>query len=146
MTTLHNILQQHTAKKFATEAGSKMHTHLQRIFITPDHNTNDKTVAKILSCPDLRRLFDTTSKTEVPVAGTINNRFVSRRLDRLRVDSTNKTIEILDYKTDTNPDEFRTKYIAQIQEYATLLQQIYPDHKIKCYILWTYDFTLEKIK
>ena len=145
MTTLHNILQKHTAKKFATDTGTKMHSRLQRIFITPNTQTDDEITAKILTNTDLCRLFDQTSQTEVPIAGTINNHFISRRLDRLRIDNTNKTIEILDYKTDTNPDEFRTKYIAQIREYATLLRKTHPKHKIACYILWTHDFTLEKI-
>jgi RecB family exonuclease len=146
MTTLNNILQQRTHTKFATESGTKMHARLQRIFITPDHQPDNEITAKILSNPDLRRLFDLQSQTDTPIAGTIHNRFISRRIDRMRFNPESKTIEILDYKTDVNPNEFRTKYIAQIREYAELIHKIHPDHKIICYILWTHDFTLEKIK
>lgn len=147
MTTLHNILQQHTQTKFATDTGTQMHRRLQRIFIGDTNNTtcDADIITRISANPDLRRLFDTQSQTEVPIAGTTENRFISRRLDRLRTDHTTKTIEILDYKTDINPDTFRTKYIAQLHEYATLLRRIYPQYKIICYILWTHDFSLEKI-
>ena len=132
MTTLHNILQQHTQTKFATDTGTQMHRRLQRIFIGDTNNSTDDAdiITQISANPDLRRLFDTQSQTEVPIAGTTENRFISRRLD---------------YKTDINPDTFRTKYIAQLHEYATLLRRIYPQYKIICYILWTHDFSLEKI-
>lgn len=146
MTTLHNILKTQSQTQHATDAGIKMHARLQRIFISDNQSTGDTDlVAKISAHPEIAQLFAPASQTEVPIAGTIDGKFISRRIDRLLIDDKNKTISILDYKTDTNPDEFRNKYIFQIREYATLLRQIYPHHKIHCYILWTHNFLLERL-
>ena len=141
------IKKTQTQTKHATDAGTKMHTQLQRIFISDNQSTGDTDlVAKISAHPEIAHLFAPTSQTEVPIAGTIDGKFISRRIDRLLIDDKNKTISILDYKTDINPDEFRNKYILQIREYATLLRQIYPHHKIHCYILWTHNFALEHVQ
>lgn len=100
---------------------------------------------KIAQHPELTHFFATNSKPEVPIAGHINGKFISRRIDRLIIDDTNKTIDILDYKTDTNKTAFIDKYTAQINEYATLLRDIYPNYTIRGYILWLHDFELTKI-
>ena len=146
MTTLHKILQTHEHNKHATDTGTKMHLRLQHVCIDDEHCTGDADlIGKITSNPEIAKLFCRASKTEVPIAGTINNRFISRRIDRLWIDDTNKTIHILDYKTDTNRDTYHSMYVSQIHEYALLLKYIYPTYKIKGYILWTRDFLLENI-
>ena len=123
-----------------------MHARLQSVFIGANKSTGDADlIAKISAQPEIAKLFAPTSQTEVPIAGTINNKFISRRIDRLLIDDTNKTIHILDYKTDVNPAEFRHKYIMQINEYVTLLHQMYPSYTICGYILWTHNFSLEKL-
>lgn len=148
MTTLHDIWHTYRNQKHATDTGTKTHLMLQSVFIASDsYATGDATlVSKIRKTPGLAKLFSPQSKTEVPIAGTINNHFISRRIDRLLIDETSKTIHILDYKTDTTPDIFRTKYITQINEYTALVGNIYPDYHVHAYILWTHDFTLEKIQ
>ena len=146
MTTLHNILQQSLQTSHATATGAHTHRLLQHIFIDTDNTTGEPIlVEKIRQNPNIARLFCSASKTEVPVAGTINNRFISRRIDRLLIDDSTKTISILDYKTDINHDTFYKQYVYQIQEYTQLLHQIYPEHNIVGYILWTHDFTLERV-
>ena len=84
-------------------------------------------------------------KTEVPIAGTINGRFISRRIDRLFTDDENKRVYVLDYKTDTDRAAFHDKYVEQINEYKTLLRDIYPNYEIRGYILWLHDFSVEEI-
>ncbi len=146
MTTLHNILNatQHTTH--ATDTGTKIHARLQQIVIDGDKHTGNETIIqKIITNPQITAFFTPESKTELPIAGTINNRFISRRIDRLLINNITKTIQILDYKSDISHDRFYTKYIAQIKEYAELLHKIYPDHKITGHILWTHDFSLEQI-
>ena len=83
--------------------------------------------------------------TEVPVAGYINGRFVSRRIDRLVINDDKKEVSILDYKTDVDKSTFHDKYVAQIKEYVTLLYGIYPEYKIHAYLLWLNDFSLEEV-
>lgn len=146
MTTLHNILAEYDKTQYATTAGTHTHQKLSKITISPDFESGDsELINHIKQIPELRRLFSPDTKTEVPIAGTIKNRFISRRIDRLHIDTNTKTITILDYKTDINHEKFRTVYISQMQDYANLLHAIYPDHKIDTYILWTHDFLLEKL-
>ena len=85
------------------------------------------------------------SKTEVPIAGVINGRFISRRIDRLYINQNTKTIIILDYKTDIDKNVFREKYIDKLTEYRELLKQIYNGFSVSCKIFWTNDFTLENV-
>lgn len=137
---LAKIIQTQRAQKYATDAGVRMHNKLQ--FASPS-DTN--LWQQIQSCPGLEKYFVSTARTEVPIAGYINGRFVSRRIDRMVIDTKSKKIYILDYKTDTNRTDNRTKYIYQLREYRDLVRMIYPDFDIETTILWTHDWTLEKI-
>lgn len=146
MTTLHNILSVHDATQHATAHGTQMHTRLQHVVIDGDNTRGDTELVKyVCSNPELTPFFAPCARTEVPIAGTINNRFISRRIDRLVIDDTNKTIQILDYKTDTDRTAFHDKYVIQLREYARLLHAIYPDYKITAHILWIHDFSLENV-
>ena len=146
MTTLHNILSDHESRTHATNTGTKTHALLQHVVIDKDVEQGDQTlIKKIKQHPELLRFFVKTAKTEVPIAGTVQNKFVSRRIDRLLISDELKTIDILDYKTDLCHDTYYGAYVAQLREYARLLQQIYPDYAIKTHILWTHDFLLENI-
>ena len=146
MTTLHDILSARDSKTYATDTGRRMHIRLQNIVLDVAVSHGDADLIKrIGQNPDVARFFCQDSKTEVPIAGTINGRFISRRIDRMLINNDAKTVSILDYKTDLNPDTFRPSYIAQIREYIQLMHAIYPDYKITGYILWTHNFLLEKI-
>ena len=146
MTTLNRLLNTQSQTKYATTTGTNMHKVLQFIRI-PTKNTEKypDIVNKIKSNPTLAAMFAPNYQTEVPIAGTINNKFISRRIDRLCINHNTQEITILDYKTDTNKQTFYIKYIAQINEYAELLHKLYPEYKIRGYILWTHDFSLENI-
>ena len=145
MTTLNNIITAATQSEYATRHGTQMHVRLQKITQSDIISPTDD-IAKFISAnSELRKIFLDTSLTEVPVAGTINGRFISRRIDRMHIDHQNKTIKILDYKTDTDPNIRRSAYIYQIREYIDLVRAIYPDYNIYGYILWTHDFSLERI-
>ncbi len=146
MTILNDILSNAQRVTHATNAGRHMHQKLQRIMISDSTATGDaELIARIRQNDTLARLFDNLSRTEVPVAGTIYNRFVSRRIDRLRIDDTAKTVDILDYKTDTDKTVFYDKYMAQVREYMALLARLYPDYMVRGHILWTHDFEVESV-
>lgn len=139
---LHDFLNDIEQQEKATMYGTAFHNRLQNLSLD---NVDDELVQHILANPKLAKLFDDKSKSEVPIAGYINGQFVSRRIDRLRIDTTTKTIDILDYKTDKNHNEHRAHYITQLGEYKKLISEIYPDFKITCFILWIHDWTLEQI-
>lgn len=146
MKTLHNIISEQASTKHAKNYGTKIHNMLRHTVIDATKTSGDAEVLrKIQSTPGLSRFFCAQSKTEVPIAGTINGRFISRRIDRMHVDKNNRHIDVIDYKTDINPDANRTKYIAQINEYVNLLAAIYLDFSVDGYILWTHDFSLEQV-
>ena len=144
-TTLHDLIAREDATAHATGVGSDMHLKMQRVSLSRPRPDTAPLIEKIKTIPGLVAFFGPDSRPEVPVAGTVNGRFISRRLDRLVVDTAGKTVRILDYKTDIDRTARRGKYIAQLREYATLMRRIYPGFAVECYILWLHDWTLEKI-
>lgn len=133
--------------EFATDAGRATHAKLRRIKIDNGAQTTGDTELgyEIMRRPDVLEFFGSDARTEIPVAGFIRGKFISRRIDRMVMDNTSHTIRIMDYKTDIDKTVLRDKYVAQIGEYKELIQQIYPGYNIHGFILWTHDWTLEEI-
>lgn len=143
---LQNLLNKIKKSDHATDSGSRMHSLMQHIVIDgKDTHGDNELVQQILSHPNLDKFFTPASRTEVPIAGYINDKFVSRRIDRMVIDHDKKTIDILDYKTDIDKSAMVDTYVAQIGEYKTLVRDIYPQYNIRGYILWTHDFSLQEI-
>ena len=94
MTTLNDILNNIKQTQLSTDTGTKIHTILQHITI--DNNGtksgNVEYIKKIEQVPNLQKFFSPDSKTELPIAGTINNKFISRRIDRILINHETKTI------------------------------------------------------
>lgn len=144
--SLHDLIDAQNAKKFATDAGTAAHARMQRIVIDGDVSRGDaETVARVRNRADLMPFFCSHALTEVPVAGRIRGKFISRRIDRMVVNEADKTVLIMDYKTDVNPDNLRDAYYAQVREYMELVRQIYPGYSVRGYILWLYNFVLENV-
>jgi ATP-dependent exoDNAse (exonuclease V) beta subunit len=133
--TISEILESRRRQKIATDRGTAIHKQLQRA------KMDDALMDKIRAA-GAGHLFDEHSRAEVPIAGNLGGKFVSRRIDRLRI--TPKAAEFLDYKTDADKSARRDKYTAQMREYATLLDAAYPGREVSGYILWLHDWTLEK--
>ncbi len=134
------------ATEFATAAGTVMHQKLCRVFIGAGGVSGDADlVCEISSRPELHEFFSDVSMTEVPIAGTVGGRFVSRRIDRLVVNHDKKTVFFLDYKTGVDNQRFYTNYLKQMSEYTKLLQKIYPSYSVRGFILWIHNWTLQEI-
>lgn len=144
---LDEIIKTLQREKYATDAGTRIHAALRHVVLGNAETSqgDPELIAHIQSNDMLRRLFDADAMTEVPVAGYINHRFVSRRIDRMRVFPQDKRVIFIDYKSDIDPRLLRDKYARQLGEYATLLQDIYPDYAISGYVLWLHDWTVEHI-
>ncbi|MCL1786087.1 MAG: PD-(D/E)XK nuclease family protein [Alphaproteobacteria bacterium] len=130
--TIHEILELRKKKKMATAHGAAIHKQLQAA-----------APMEQIRAAGIERMFDEHSRAEVPIAGNINGKFISRRIDRLRI--TPDKIEFLDYKTDADKSERMPQYTAQMREYAALLSAAYPGRSTAGYILWLCDWTLEKV-
>ncbi len=145
-TDIHALLSERDRAQRATDMGTHTHKKMQHIFIGGDTEQGDPNhIAHIKQNPSLLKFFGPQSRAEVPVAGTVNGRFISRRIDRLFTDPVAKIVEILDFKTDINKDKYHDNYVYQLREYITLMRQIYPDFTVRAHILWTHDWTLESV-
>lgn len=144
---LNKFLQDVVAMQYATEHGTKLHKLLQNVVVDDVYgNCGDENILAIIAKqPELKPFFVKNAKTEVPVAGMINGCFVSRRIDRLVINSSDKTIMFIDYKTNLCHTDFYDKYKIQLSEYAELLHSAYPNYKIAGFILWTRDWCLERV-
>ena len=83
----------------------------------------------------------------MPVMGALGEHIVSGQIDRLVV-SDNKVL-IVDFKTNRPAAEtladVSKEYKTQLDIYARLIEQIYPNKIIEKYILWTNTLKLMKI-
>jgi ATP-dependent exoDNAse (exonuclease V) beta subunit len=144
--SLDNFLKEAKNKEFATSTGTQSHAILQHIVIDSEHESGDSNMIQIIKRrPDLKPFFVRAAQNEAPIAGKIHGHFVSRRIDKLLINKTNKVIDFVDYKTDTTKSAHIDKYKNQIQEYAELLRSAYPEYQINGYILWLHDWSLDKI-
>jgi len=144
---LNDFLTTQTNKKYATQSGTKIHALLKNIVLDNKSGDvgNSEIIEQIKQYPELKQFFGPSAQTEVPIAGHINNVFLSRRIDRLLIDTQNKSIMFIDYKTDINKETFIDIYKKQLREYAQLLQSAFPGYKITGFILWIHDWQLEQI-
>ena len=141
-----DLINKISRSEYATATGRSMHAQMQSVFYGRGGWVGDKNIINgILQIPELKEIMGPLSRTEVPVAGTVNGKFISRRIDRLYVNNDTKKVVVLDYKTDINKNLFREKYREQLTEYYELLKQIYNGFDIQCEILWLNDFTLENV-
>ena len=93
----------------------------------------------LVSHPDFAPLFGGDSKAEVPIMGEVGGKIISGQIDRLVV--LEDEVWIVDFKTNRpaarTADEVQSAYIKQLRAYKALLEQIYPQKKIKTFLLWT---------
>ncbi len=94
---------------------------------------------KVLTAPEFAPLFASGSLAEVPVVGLVGRHAVSGQVDRLAV--TDRDVWIIDYKTNRLPprdvEKVDTAYVFQMAVYRDVLQRIYPEHTVRCVLLWT---------
>lgn len=141
---IENILLEQEKTKYATETGLYQHMKMKSI-CTETNDGDSELQERIKKNPILERFFNKDARTEVPIAGYINEKFVSRRIDRMYVLENEKTVFILDYKTDVDKNLFYDKYIHQINEYKTLITDAFKGYKVKAFILWLNDFDLQQV-
>ena len=137
--TMAEFLSEKSREKIATGRGTDIHRQLQFLKLEDDNDI----AKKIKSDPELSIFWGQGSRAEAPIAGTINGKFYSKRIDRLAFGPDN-TILFLDYKTDTNRAR-REDYEKTINIYASLLRTAYPNKKVSGFILWLNNWDLEKV-
>ena len=133
---------------------TKREATAQRFLAQPQHGLNEAErveisdeVMKLLRQPDFAPLFGKDSRAEVPLAGAVGGKAFAGQVDRLVL--TGNEVWIVDYKTNRPPpaaaDNIPAPYRAQMAAYGTLLRAIYPESRIRCFLLWTYAPTLMEV-
>lgn len=98
---------------------------------------------KIVNDEQFKDIFSEKSRAEVAVIGKgqglPENMVINGTIDRLVINE--NEVLILDYKTNRPPPSDLANvpqiYLNQMAAYRAVLQETYPDHKIKCILLWT---------
>jgi len=126
---------------------SKRMGAIDRFLSNPSHNlTNDQQaeiageVQTLLNDQRFAALFSLESLTEAPLTGTLDGSVVFRQVDRLCLNG--NEVWIVDYKTNRpppdDPKDVPEAYRQQMMEYRELLNGIYPESKVRTFLLWTY--------
>jgi len=103
------------------------------------------TALAILDSPDFAHLFGPGSRAEAAIAAVpapadrAAQAYLSGRIDRLVVGE--EEILVVDYKTDRQvpdaPERALESYIAQLAAYSAALERVFPDKRVRAFILWT---------
>lgn len=102
-------------------------------------------VLQLLENQELGYFFGSDSIAELEVL-TSDQEVI--RLDRVVIGD--RVIKILDYKSTTNPpdvaDKIARQIVQQLDKYKKALSDLYPDHAVECYILWTHIGRLDRVE
>ncbi|MFC3123624.1 double-strand break repair helicase AddA [Pseudoroseomonas globiformis] len=98
-------------------------------------------VLAMLRHPRLRDAFGPASLAEAPVAGRLAGHPVAGQVDRMLVAP--DRVVILDYKTNRPPPaevgDVDPLYLRQMAAYRTLMRDVFPDRRVECWLLWTWE-------
>ena len=97
----------------------------------------------VLDHAELKALFGPSSRAEAPIAGKVmtsgGDLMVSGQIDRLAV--LEHEVLVADFKTTARaprPGQPPPRsYVAQLALYRRLLSEIYPDKRIRTFLVWT---------
>ena len=104
------------------------------------NDTCTKKALSLLHNPVLSFVFGPLSKGEVAIGGSYKDTFVSGRVDRLVIDSTQQIVWVIEFKSDKHvpktTKDIPIAYKKQLQAYLTLVSTLYPSYTIKSAFLW----------
>jgi ATP-dependent helicase/nuclease subunit A len=119
-----------------------------------DAPSQDRIVAdtlRVLTHADLAPLFGPGSRAEAPIAGRLVTESgpvpVSGQIDRLAV--LDREILVADFKTTARPPRadgpVPASFVAQLALYRALLAEIYPDKRVRAFVVWTSGPTIREL-
>ena len=100
-------------------------------------------VMQVMAMPALADLFGERALAEVSISGVVGGDGVAGQIDRLFV-GTDRVL-VADFKTGPMPAVTPTAYTRQMALYAALLEQIYPDHDVVTWLVWTEAAQLQEL-
>ena len=126
----------------------------QRFLASPHHALSPASqkeiageVLKLLRDPQFAPLWGVESRAEAALVGVMDGRPVSGQVDRLCL--VNDEVWVVDYKTNRPPPDdvadVPRAYTRQMAAYAHVLKDIYPQKRIRTFLLWTYRTRLMEV-
>jgi ATP-dependent helicase/nuclease subunit A len=94
---------------------------------------------KVINHDEFKHIFADNSFCERDIAGILNGIAVTKRIDKMVINE--DEIIIIDYKSGAETDKYR----EQMLEYKLLIEQIYPDKKVSCFLLWIDSLKLTEV-
>jgi ATP-dependent helicase/nuclease subunit A len=119
-------LAQHFLQTFATDIPSALQQDIH------------ERVLRVLRMDQTRDYFGNNGRSEVAISGSLNGRKIVGQIDRLVL--TPSEILVLDYKTGPVPANHQAipaQYLRQMYHYVSLLESLYPQHRVRAGLLWT---------
>jgi ATP-dependent helicase/nuclease subunit A len=120
-------------------AAARLLDHLAREWTGEERAGVANDVLAILEDETFAGLFSADSRAEVPIIGRLGDKVIAGQVDRLAIGP--KTVDIVDFKSNRQPPEtpeaIPEAYLRQMAAYRAVLQQIYPQHEVRCLLLWT---------
>lgn len=102
----------------------------------------------ILENPQFAALFSPQSQAEVPITAVMGERVLSGQIDRLVVSG--DEVLIIDYKTNRYPpadvSQVGKAYLNQMAAYREAISRIWPDKRVRSFLLWTNSVELMEIQ
>ena len=92
-------------------------------------------VLSVMAMPELAPIFGPDAIAELSVTGEVGGIGVAGQIDRMYVGE--RRVLIADFKTGPRPATAPESYVRQMALYGTLMQQIYPDHDIETWLVWS---------
>jgi ATP-dependent helicase/nuclease subunit A len=100
-------------------------------------------VLAVLALPQLAPLFGPDALAEASITGLVGSTGVAGQIDRMYVGD--DQIVIADFKTGAMPDTPPPAYQRQLALYAALVEQLYGDRPIVCFLIWTERAAIQEV-
>lgn len=107
-----------------------------------DGTEREKIIASVLDLMNgssAADIFTPSSLAEVPVSGVVGDHVINGQIDRVSVSETE--VRLIDYKTGRSvPDSVErtpVAYVRQMAAYKAVMEKIWPDKTVRCFLLWT---------
>ncbi|WP_370517905.1 double-strand break repair helicase AddA [Saccharibacter sp. 17.LH.SD] len=108
-----------------------------------DVDTLCRQIMGVLAEPRLSPLFGPSSWSEQAISGTLMQgtlgRVVLGKVDRFCLQA--ESVWLCDYKTGRRPpreaSQTPSAYLRQMAAYRAVMQQVYPEREIRCFLVWT---------
>lgn len=104
-----------------------------------------RSVSNLLKNEEIKTFLSRKGFSETSVVSSTKIEKILGQVDRLYIDSEQKVIDIVDFKSGKRGAKGSEKYIKQMAHYKNILSSIYPGYQIRIFLLWIDEVFLEEL-